>query len=75
MFRQLLEIYQIVWMFQSHSAQRRAWKDAAQARVARTRAEAQATAQLQAMLIANPSGQLGNAKLNDEQAMRRSGLL
>lgn len=74
-FGRFVEIYQFFWMLESHRAQRMAWKDAAEARLARARAEAQAAAQLQAMLDANPSGQLGNARLNDEDALRRSGLL
>lgn len=74
-FSRIMEIYNFVWMLESHAAQRLAWKDAEEMRIARVRAEAQATAQLQAMLDANPSGQLGNAALDDEQAMRESGLL
>ncbi len=73
--RTLLEIYQTLWMFESHAQQRLAWEDAEQARIARMRAEAQAAAQLQAMLIANPSGSLGNSKLNDEDSLEESGLL
>jgi hypothetical protein len=71
----VMEIYQFFWMFESHAEQRLAWQDAAQARIARDRAEAQAAAQLRAMLDANPSGQLGHAALDDEDALRRSGLL
>jgi hypothetical protein len=71
--RRLMELYQFVWMFESHSQQRLAWEDAAQARIAR--AEALARAQLQAMLAANPSGSLGHAQLNDEEALRDAGLL
>lgn len=70
-----LELYQLYWMFRSHGEQARAWKDAAQARVARDRAEAMAAAQLQAMLEANPSGQLGRARLNDPASFKESGLL
>jgi len=70
-----LELYQLYWMFRSHGEQRRAWKDAAQARVARDRAEAMAAMQLQAMLEANPSGQLGRARLNDPARLKESGLL
>ncbi len=73
--RSLLELYEIYWMFQSHSQQRLAWQDAAEARIARIRAEAQARAQLEAMLEANPSGQLGHAKLNDEEVLKEAGLL
>lgn len=71
----IMEIYQFVWMFESHAQQRLAWKDAAQARLARTRAEAQAAAQLRAMLDANPSGALGDARLDDLDVLDRSGLL
>lgn len=71
----LTEIYQFFWMFESHHQQRLAWDDAAEARIARARAEAQAAAQLRAMLEANPSGSLGHARLNDEEALLRSGLL
>lgn len=73
--RRLVEIYQFFWMLESHAQQRLAWEDAADARIARDRAEAQAAAQLQAMLDANPSGQLGNAQLNDPQRLEDSGLL
>lgn len=73
--RRLVEIYQFFWMFESHAQQRLAWEDAADARIARDRAEAQAAAQLKAMLAANPSGQLGNAQLNDPQSLEDSGLL
>ncbi len=73
--RRLVEIYQFFWMFESHAQQRLAWEDAAGARIARDRAEAQAAAQLKAMLAANPSGQLGNAQLNDPQSLEDSGLL
>ncbi len=73
--RQVMELYQYYWMFQSHAQQRLAWEDAAQARIARERAEAQARAQLRAMLTANPSGALGHGQLNDRDALERSGLL
>jgi hypothetical protein len=73
--QRFVEIYQFFWMLESHAAQRLAWEDAAQMRIARLRAERQAAAQLRAMLDANPSGQLGHAKLNDEEALRKSGLL
>lgn len=69
------EFYQFIWMFESHYQQRLAWRDAAEARIARERAEAMAAAQLRAMLEANPSGQLGHAALNDPDALRESGLL
>jgi hypothetical protein len=71
----LVEIYQFFWMLESHGQQRLAWEDAEQMRIARLRAEHQAAAQLQAMLIANPSGSLGHAQLDDEQALRDAGLL
>ena len=70
-----LRLYDILWMFESHAQQRLAWRDADEMRAARARAEAQAAAQLRAMLAANPSGQLGHAKLNDPEALERSGLL
>lgn len=73
--QRLVGIYQFFWMIESHAQQRLAWEDAEQARIARQRAEAQAAAQLRAMLVANPSGQLGHAKLNDEDSLEQSGLL
>ena len=73
--RIVTEFIQFFWMFESHAQQRLAWEDAAQARIARVRAEAQAAAQLQAMLDANPSGARGNATLNDDDALDQSGLL
>ncbi len=69
------EIYQFFWMFESHAQQRFAWQDAAEARVARVRAEMRAQAQLHAMLSANPSGQLGHARLNDRDRLIAAGLL
>lgn len=74
-FRGLVQIYEIFWMFESHAQQRLAWEDAAEARIARARAEARAAAQLEEMLLANPSGQLGRATLNDETSLREAGLL
>jgi len=71
----LVQIYQFFWMLESHAQQRLAWEDAAQMRIARMRAEAQAAAKARAMLDANPSGSLGHAILNDETALRESGLL
>lgn len=71
----IMEIYQFFWMFESHAQQRLAWNDAAQARIARARAEAQSAAQLRAMMIAHPSGALGKGQLNDRDALERSGLL
>lgn len=75
MFGRMLELYQTFWMFDSHREQRLAWSDAKQARIARARAEALARAQASAMLEANPSGQLGHARLDDEEALIRAGLL
>ncbi len=74
-FGTYLEIYNFLWMLESHAEQRLAWRDAEAARIARVRAEAQSAAQLQAMLDANPSGQLGSAQLNDPQNLTESGLL
>ena len=54
-FGRLMEVYNFVWMLESHSQQRLSWQDAEEMRVARMRAEAQAAAQLQAMLDANPA--------------------
>jgi len=73
--RNLVEIHQFLFSLESQAAQRLAWEDAEQARIARARAEAMAAARLRQMLDANPSGQLGNAKLNDIEALIRSGLL
>lgn len=73
--RNLVEIHQFLFSLESQAAQRLAWEDAEQARIARARAEAVAAARLRQMLDANPSGQLGNAKLNDLDALIRSGLL
>lgn len=74
-FGRIMEVYQFFWMLESHAEQRLAWEDAAEARVARQRAESRAAAQLQAMLIANPSGSLGHALLNDIRKLEESGLL
>jgi hypothetical protein len=71
----VMQLYNFAWSLESHAAQRLSWDDAAQARIARALAEQRAQAQLQAMLDANPSGQLGRAKLNDISALIRSGLL
>lgn len=73
--RRALELYQTVWMFESHAQQRLAWRDAVEARLARQRAERLAAAQIRAMLAAHPSGALGDAKLDDRAALKRSGLL
>ncbi|RST87264.1 hypothetical protein EJC49_06320 [Aquibium carbonis] len=73
--RTLVEIYQFFWMLESNAQQRLAWEDAAQARIARARADQMATAQMRAMLAANPSGSLGHSKLNDPKSLEESGLL
>ena len=75
MMGNMLELYQTMWMFESHHQQRLSWKDAELARIARIRSEARSAAQLQAMLLANPSGSLGNAMLNDPDSLEASGLL
>ncbi|GLQ36794.1 hypothetical protein GCM10007908_04140 [Rhizobium albus] len=74
-FGKVVQLYQFVWMLESHQQQRLAWEDAEQMRLARIRAERQALAQTQAMLIANPSGSLGHAMLDDEQALTDAGLI
>jgi hypothetical protein len=74
-FGRIMEVYQFFWMFESHAQQRLSWEDASEARIARMRAEAQAAAQLRAMLNANPSGSLGHARLNDIARLEESGLL
>lgn len=73
--RQLTEIYEIWWMFESHHQQRLSWGDAAEARIARDRAEERARIQHEAMMAANPSGALGSSCLNDEDSLDGSGLL
>lgn len=74
-FDRAMSLYRLWWMVKSHRAQRLAWEDAAEARLARARSERLAEERLQAMLDANPSGQLGNAKLNDREVLKRSGLI
>jgi len=74
-FGKIMELYQLVHMVQAHYQQQLAWEDAADARIARARAEERAAAQLRAMLVANPSGSLGHARLNDEISLIESGLL
>lgn len=73
--RQISEFFQFFWMFESHHHQRLAWQDAEEMRIARARAETRALAQHKAMMDANPSGQLGHSALNDEDALRKSGLI
>lgn len=75
MIRHISEYIQFFWMFESQAQQRLAWKDAAQARIARERAERLAAAQLRAMMTTNPSGSLGDAQLNDPDNLSKSGLL
>jgi hypothetical protein len=60
-------------MIESHSQQRLAWEDAKKARIARDRAEAQASARFHAMLEANPSGQLGTSSLDNAAALKTQG--
>lgn len=74
-FRQITDVVQFFWMFESHYHQRLAWKDAKQARIARDRAEAQSIAQYQAMLLAHPSGALGDSQVNDADKLKSAGLL
>ena len=69
------KFFEFLWMLESQHQQRLAWDDAAEARIARARAEEQAALQLEAMLDANPSGSLGHSKLNDLEVLRREGLL
>ena len=71
----IAEVIQFLYMLESQTQQRLAWEDAALARIARDRAEAQSAAQLRAMLDANPSGSLGNSRMNDEDTLRKAGLL
>jgi hypothetical protein len=71
----IMGAYQFLWMLASHHQQTLSWDDAAEMRIARMRAEAQAAAQLKAMLDANPSGQLGDARVNDPASLDQSGLL
>jgi hypothetical protein len=73
--RAFREVFDILFSIESRFEQRLAWADAAEARLARARAEKQAAAQLKAMLEANPSGQLGHGKVNDEQRLKDAGLL
>lgn len=73
--RTLIDIYQFCWSLEANAQQRLAWQDAADARIAREKSERQAAAQLKAMLDANPSGQLGSSKVNDEQRLKDAGLL
>ena len=75
LFGGLMQIYQFFWMLESHREQRLSWRDAEDARRARIIAESRAAAQHQAMMIANPSGQLGRSALATRDDLRRSGLL
>jgi hypothetical protein len=73
--RQLFEVYQFFWTLEANAQQRLAWEDAEEARAARARAESTAKTQAKAMLDANPSGQLGASRMNDEQRLKDAGLL
>jgi len=64
-----------LWQLEAQQQQRLAWEDAAQARIDRARANALAMVQHENMLRANPSGMLGNARLNDREALIEAGLL
>lgn len=75
MFSRMMHRYQQLHTLLAQYHQALAWEDAEKARVARERAELQAAAQVQAMLDANPSGQLGTSSLNDKAALEHAGLL
>ncbi|RKF07838.1 hypothetical protein DEM25_003680 [Oceaniradius stylonematis] len=75
LLRFLTETHQFLWSLESHHQQRLAWKDAAEARIARAKADARAAEQMEAMLKANPSGSLGHSRLNDTDALKKDGLL
>jgi len=64
-----------LWTLAAYQQQALAWEDAAKARIARDRAEAQSKAQHAAMMKANPSGQLGTSSLNNTDALKKAGLL
>lgn len=74
-YGRIMGFYNFMWMLRTRKEQQLAWEDARLARIARERAEERAAEQMEAMLAANPSGQLGKARLNDKKALRRSGLL
>lgn len=74
-FSGLVQVHQFFWSLESQSQQRLAWKDAELARIARAQAEARAEAQLNAMMIANPSGQLGRSALGGSETLKKGGLL
>jgi hypothetical protein len=74
-FNGVMQLYQFMWSLEAHRQQRMAWHDAAQARVARAMAEQRAEQQHQAMMIANPSGQLGRSALGEREALEKGGLL
>lgn len=75
MIGRVSQLIQFVWMFEARRQQRLAWEDAAKARIARDRSEAESQRQLAAMREANPSGALGSAQLNDPDRLEESGLL
>lgn len=64
-----------LWQMEAQHHQRLAWEDAEQARMDRARANALAVIQIERMLSAHPSGMLGNARLNDREALKKAGLL
>jgi hypothetical protein len=68
-------LFALLWDLESKRQQWLHWEDAAKARIARDRAEASAKAQADAMYDAAPSGRLGASQLDDENALRRAGLL
>lgn len=71
----LITVVNFLWQMEAQHHQRLAWEDAEQARIARARAEHLAAQRLQAMIDAHPSGELGDAQLNDPHALAQSGLL
>jgi hypothetical protein len=73
--RTLLDIHQFLWSMEANAQQRLVWQDAAEARIAREKSERAAAEQLKAMMDANPSGQLGHSRLDDEDRLKEAGLL
>ena len=69
------KFFEFLHVLETRHQQRLAWDDAAEARIARMKAEEAAALQLQAMLDAHPSGALGHSKLNDMDMLKREGLL
>lgn len=70
-----MQLFQFFWMIEGQRHQRLAWDDAAKMRYARIATEIQAAAQLEAMRHANPSGALGDSKIDNAETLKRSGLL